>query len=616
MSASFPTTLAPYDGFLSFNTNLGTVTAVLSTQDAHKTLHVPADFPSINAAISAANNGDTVLVSPGTYFEQINFQGKAITVASAAGAGVTVIDGQNSFTPVIMQNNESPGSVLKGFTITHGSNAAIQLVSASPTIQDNVITNNATCNGGGSAISLSSSAAVISHNVISNNNDNLCGFSNFGGAILVVGSNSLLGQTQILNNTITGNQDTSSGGGGIAVWDANVLIQGNTIQNNSTSGNGGGILVNDFSTADIVQNLVTGNSAAIGGGIYDFIDFVGQSPLFLNNTIANNSSASAGTALFMDGADASVTLMNNILVDSAGLPAMACGSTFGQSPMFASDDVVSLVLNTPAYGGICQDPTGIGRNIKQDPRFVNAAGNNYHLQPSSPAIDTGLIADNEPAQDLDGNGRVGPGNAQFCVNSVDMGAYEFQIAGSGTPFVPSTLDFGSAPLSGQNFGSVSIPVSGCLQLSSVTTTGDFQQTNTCGGALNSTFVCTIQLTFTPTALGARTGSLKLDFGISSPAQTVALTGTGFLGGQSTSPANLTFGDVAVGTSSTPQNLISSRIFSATTSLRERLTAFGSAETFLRPTLAPDPTVPASPPGDARSQLRSLLQPLGFAPDHL
>src|SRR5438132_13793840 len=60
---------------------------------AQQTLHVPADQPTIQAAINAASNGDTVLVSPGIYVENINFNGKAITVTSSGGPSVTIIDG-------------------------------------------------------------------------------------------------------------------------------------------------------------------------------------------------------------------------------------------------------------------------------------------------------------------------------------------------------------------------------------------------------------------------------------------------------------------------------------------------------------------------------------------
>src|SRR5947209_17851598 len=57
------------------------------------TINVPAGQPTIQAAINAASNGDTVLVAPGTYYENINFMGKAITVTSYCGPEVTTING-------------------------------------------------------------------------------------------------------------------------------------------------------------------------------------------------------------------------------------------------------------------------------------------------------------------------------------------------------------------------------------------------------------------------------------------------------------------------------------------------------------------------------------------
>src|SRR5437016_11786219 len=84
------------------------------------TINVPASQPTIQAAINAASNGDTVLVAPGTYRENINFMGKAITVTSSSGPSVTTINGGAAGSVVTFTSNEGTNSVLSGFTITNG----------------------------------------------------------------------------------------------------------------------------------------------------------------------------------------------------------------------------------------------------------------------------------------------------------------------------------------------------------------------------------------------------------------------------------------------------------------------------------------------------------------
>src|SRR5207302_4829465 len=114
------------------------------------TINVPADQPTIQAAINIASNGDKVLVAPGTYYENINFMGKAITVTTSGGPSVTTINGGAAGSVVTFTSNEGTNSVLSGFTITNGlgggdrNNTAggITIYSASPTIKGNVITNN------------------------------------------------------------------------------------------------------------------------------------------------------------------------------------------------------------------------------------------------------------------------------------------------------------------------------------------------------------------------------------------------------------------------------------------------------------------------------------------
>src|SRR5262245_31765937 len=86
-----------------------------------KTILVPEDYATIQAAIDAAANGDVVLVSAGTYSEHIDFTGKAIRVTSRSGPSVTIIDASSSpGSAVSFQNGEDERSVLEGFHVTGG----------------------------------------------------------------------------------------------------------------------------------------------------------------------------------------------------------------------------------------------------------------------------------------------------------------------------------------------------------------------------------------------------------------------------------------------------------------------------------------------------------------
>ena len=91
------------------------------TSAAGSTINVPADYPTIQQAIIAAVDGDTVLVSPGTYVENIDFIGKDIVVTSSGGAAVTTIDGQNLKSAVAMLSGEPQSAIIAGVLITNGN---------------------------------------------------------------------------------------------------------------------------------------------------------------------------------------------------------------------------------------------------------------------------------------------------------------------------------------------------------------------------------------------------------------------------------------------------------------------------------------------------------------
>ena len=113
---------------LLFSLILGCITAASDAQIKY----VPSDYSTIQAGIEAAGDGDTVLVAEGTYFENINFLGKPVTVASeflmdgdTSHISKTIIDGSQyedwkSASTVRMVSGEDTTSVLMGFTITGG----------------------------------------------------------------------------------------------------------------------------------------------------------------------------------------------------------------------------------------------------------------------------------------------------------------------------------------------------------------------------------------------------------------------------------------------------------------------------------------------------------------
>ncbi len=88
-------------------------------------INVPGDAPTIQAGINMAFDGDKVVVAEGQYFENINFNGKAITVRSTDPNDPkvvlnTIINGGGSGTVVTCDSNEFPDTVLSGFVITGG----------------------------------------------------------------------------------------------------------------------------------------------------------------------------------------------------------------------------------------------------------------------------------------------------------------------------------------------------------------------------------------------------------------------------------------------------------------------------------------------------------------
>jgi hypothetical protein len=487
-------------------------------------------YTTIQSGINAANNGDTVLVAPGTYNENINFNGKAITVTSSGGAAVTIIDGGSIAPAVTFTSGEGSTSVISGFTIQHGGSytgkpGGVYLYNSNPTILNNTITLS-NCWG----INSQYSAPLIQNNTISatQSPSSGCGFGG-GAAIIVWGGIGGLYNTAgvnsgvITDNTIENNVESGladaggNGGAAVAVWGGSPVIVNNIMRNNaSPGGSGGAINFINSPGAVIAQNLIYGNSAGCGGGA---IATDGRGLFVANNTIVNNVdsgnygfSECANIAQIYPNPDSygmdspSDVFINNIISGSTSYPSVNC--SWFQTPSLSIQPTFenNILYNAGGlfFGSYCVDVSTLDGNIPADPQFVNAAANDYHLQSTSPAIDGGLNSAIQTFQsmtgmnwttDFDGKPRIQNGSGKGCI--IDMGAYEYQSATNDCGVTETLISSLNPATAGQNVtftaqlsDTSGIPT-GNIQFSDGTTLLSTQAVSNTGSASFSTSSLTV-----------------------------------------------------------------------------------------------------------------------------
>ncbi len=410
-------------------------------------------------AIDTSLIGDTIIVHPGIYYENIYFNGREIVLSSLfllsndeADICSTRINGLlNGRSVVAFKNGESRKTVLIGFTLEDGYTdygGGIYIREASPTLEHlHIIANRADRTGGGIYIT-GEANPIISFVIIERN------LADVGAGI------SARYSSFTLNDALVNNNSAGTAGGGIQCsFTENVFINNSIISNNDIfSGQGGGIYLRDVSYISLNNVSVTSNRAFQGGGLHlgSVHDFHME-----NSIINNNVSDAQGGGVFSAGGIhkfETTLIFGNTASKGGGIDCVTatlllenvtvCGNeaeetggvyVFGNSTItnsiiwgnlngeIESNSGQIIVLHSDIKNG--QDSIKVGDNgqiqwlegnVNIEPKFVNSDSSDFHLSTDSPCINTGI-----DFYVLDGDTLIDISPGRFKGDEPDMGAFEF-----------------------------------------------------------------------------------------------------------------------------------------------------------------------------------------------
>ncbi len=401
-------------------------------------INIPFDQPTIQMGINTSVDGDTVLVQPNTYVENINFYGKNITLASlfltiqdSTLILQTTIDGDNNGCVVKFTNSENTNALLYGFRIINGSSGydggGIFIDGASPSINYCLVNEN---RSKGIRIDDNSAPNIFNCTISYNYGDGIICTSNL---------------TSHIENVIISNNQWGSGL--TCIW-SNPVIENSTIKDNYTFNCGAGIFL-EQSSPTLTNMIISNNTAepehpdasSWGAGICMQSNC---NPIITNTLISNNHCWGPGAAISAI-IESNVTLINSTITSNlAQTASISIGSNsilniinsilWGNTPyeLNTNNSILNIEYSN-IEGGESQIISNnsiinwLEGNINVSPNFMESGEHPFSLIETSPCIDTGIpdtTGLNLPLYDLIINQRIWDGDYNGS-EIIDMGAYEF-----------------------------------------------------------------------------------------------------------------------------------------------------------------------------------------------
>ena len=271
-------------------------------------INVPDNFRTIQDAVNATEEGDTVLVQPGEYNERVGMPARNIVLASLRIMEDddniierTIIDGVNINRSVIrVADGTDERTVIDGFTIINGATdygAGIYIAAAGPTLRNLILANNNAERGGGGLYLTRISFATISNSIIRDN------FGFIGGGIVVINGSRLI----ITDCLIEGNTSTEHGAGVHCTQASEVTLQDVIVRENVGTMFGGGLHANDRSILNLNRVQILNNRCLSGGGIALRASAVLNA---VDVEVVGNSCVASGGGLYSDASFCTMTDCN------------------------------------------------------------------------------------------------------------------------------------------------------------------------------------------------------------------------------------------------------------------------------------------------------------------